>query len=341
MKNTKYYNIYIFIVTLTRSIIDIYSVVYLYKQGISIKNIIYIYILIYFLGYFISNLSIKIGNIIGYKYILILSSVITGLSFYIIHNSTNIYLISINLSLSIFTYHPIRHYYGISLLNEKRKIGLTLILTYLAILLSSYLATIKINNIYLLIISIISIIPALFIKKDKYINIKYNIKINKYKLYYFIFDQFKIIFILLEPLYLYLIFDNISYVGIFNIILTISSILCIYLLVNKINIKKYYKYINIIFVLVLFLKLNIYNKSLLLIIALFEGIGIKTNEYVSTTNLYNYKDNSIGYIILCEKIFCLVRCIILCIIYFISIDIKIIMYLLLIGIFILSFMYRE
>ena len=341
MKNIKYYNIYIFIQTFIRNIIDIYSVIYLYKQGIHIKDIIAIYSLIYFFGYFISYITLNIGNKIGYKYLLILSSIITNLSFYIINHSKNIYLISFFLSLSIFTYHPIRHYYGINLLKEKKQIGLTLILTYLASLFSSYLATIKINNIFLVLISLISIIPTLFIQKEEYKIIKNHHKIDKYKLSFFFFDQFKIIFILLEPLYLYLLSNNISYVSIFNVILTIASIICIYLLVNKININKYYKYLNIIFVFILFLKLNIYNKNILLLIAVFEGIGIKTNELVSTLNFYHYKDINIGYIITCEQIFCLIRTIILSIIYFINIDLKIIMYLLLIGIFFLSFMYKE
>ena len=94
MKNIKSYNIYMFISTLTRNIIDIYSVVLLYQKGISINNIISIYAITYFIGSLISTLSLKIGNNIGYKYILIFSSIITGFSFYIINNTSNLYLIS-------------------------------------------------------------------------------------------------------------------------------------------------------------------------------------------------------------------------------------------------------
>jgi len=343
MKNLKKYNLYIFISTFTRNIIDIYSIVYLYQKGFTIKNIIGIYAIIYFLGIYISDTSIRLGNKINYKYILILSSIITGLSFYLINNSHNPYLIAIFLSLSMFTYHPVKHYYGIKLQKNKKTIGNTLIYTYIAALLSQYLAVKKINIIYLVIISIISIIPALFIEKDTKEEIIIPKKIDKYKLRFFIFDQFKIIFILLEPLYLYLISNNLKFVGTFNIILTISSILCIYILTNKINIKKYYPYLNIIFTIILILKINTSNQILLIILAIFEGIGIKTNELVSTINLYKNKSNSIntGYIILCEKIFCLLRTIILCIIYLLSINLKYSLYILILGIFILSFQYKE
>ena len=341
MKNIKNYYIYIFISTITRNIIDIYSVVYLYKLGFTIKNIIYIYTIVYFLGIFLSELSLTIGNKIGYKYILIASSIITSLTFLIIRYDYNLYLIALFLSLSIFTYHPIKHYYGLCFLKNKKEIGNTLILIYIAYLLASIIALNDLKIIYLVIISIIGIIPVLFIKKEHPPKIIPCQKIHKQKLNYFIFDQFKIIFILLEPLYLYLISSNLSYVGIFNIILTISSIIYVYLLSNKIDITKRYKTINILFTIILILKINILNKNLLLIIAFLEGIGIKTNELVSTMNLYSYHTNSIGYLILSEKIFCIVRTIILVIIYLLPIDLKLTLYFLITGIFILSFQYKK
>ena len=341
MKTIKNYNIYIFISTFVRNIIDVYSIIYLYQKGIGIKEIITIYALTYFLGYFISYISIMVGNKIGYKYILILSSIITSITFYIINNSHNIYLISLFMSLSMFTYHPIRHYYGINLLKCKKEIGNTLIFTYIAQLLSSYIAISNMKLIYPIILSIIGLIPALFIKNEKKEEIKHPKKISKNKLKFFFFDQFKIIFILLEPLYLYLISNKLSYVGIFNIILTISSILCIYLLTNRINVNNNYKYINIIFTIVLILKLNVHNKNLLLLIAFFEGIGIKTNELVSTMNLYNIKELNAGYIIASERMFCMIRAFILSIIYFLPFDLKTTLYILLIGIFILSFQYKK
>ena len=341
MKTIKNYNIYIFISTFTRNIIDIYSVIYLYQKGFNIKDIISIYAIVYFLGSFVSHLSIISGNKVGYKYILVISSIITSVTFYILHKSNNIYLIAFFLSLSMFTYHPIRHYYGIKLLNEKKEIGKTLIFTYIASLLSSYIAIKNVNVIYLIIISIVGIIPALFIKKEHSKTIKYPTKINNQKLAFFLFDQFKIVFILLEPLYLYLITDRISYVGVFNIILTISSIACVYLLSNKINIEKHYKYINVLFTIILLIKLNTYNKNSLLIIAIIEGMGIKMNELISTMILYHNEKLNEGYIITCEKIFCMTRTLILSIIYFLPLNLKLILYILLIGIFFLSFSYKK
>lgn len=341
MKTIKNYTIFLFITTMTRNIIDIYSIIYLYQKSFSIKSIIGTYVLVYFIGIFISRYSILIGNKIGYKYILMLSTIVTSITFYIMQISNNIYLIATFLSLSLFTYHPIRHCYGIKLLKNKKDISKTLIYTYIAQLLSSYIVIKKISFIYLIIISIIGIIPTLFIKKESSKKIKYPHRISNNKLNYFFYDQFKIIFLLLEPLYLYLISNNISYVGLFSIILTISSIVCIYYIVNKINIYNNYQYINIIFTLILIIKLNADNKNLLLIIALLEGIGIKINELISNINLYDYNQISEGYIIVSETIFCLTRTLILGILYFLPISLKSILYILLVGVFLLSFQYKK
>ncbi|MBQ2872525.1 MAG: hypothetical protein IJE89_00825 [Bacilli bacterium] len=341
MKNIKSYNLYMFVSTLTRNIIDIYSVVLLYQNRFSVNNIIGIYAITYFIGSYISTLSIKIGNSIGFKYILIFSSIITSISFYIINKSNDPYIISLFLSLSIFTYHPIKHYYGINLLNKKDEIGNTIILTYIATILSSYFAIKEVKVIYLVIISLLSIIPSLFIKKEQKQKITYPKSIPKKTLNFFILDQTKILFLLLQPLYLYTISNTLSYVGIFNIIITISSIMYIYFFANKKDVEKYYKYINIAFVVILLLKLNIDNKIILLIIAFLEGIGIKTNELISTMNLYKNKKYPQGYIIVSEIIFCLVRGLFLSIIYIFKINLKSSLYLLLIGIFLLSFQYNK
>ena len=58
-------------------------------------------------------------------------------------------------------------------------------------------------------------------------------------------------------------------------------------------------------------------------------------------NLYRNKKNKTGYLLVSEIIFCLVRGLILSIIYIFKLDLKLTMYLLLIGIFLLSFTYKK
>ena len=308
----------------------------------SFHTIIGLYAIIYFLGSIISSLSIKIGNRIGYKYILFLSTIVSAIAFCLIKTSQNPYLIAISLSLSIFTYHPIRHYYGMTLLNEKKKISSSLILSYLASFLASYAVIKDFNLIYLVIITAIGLIPTIFIKSAPSRKISKTAILSKNKILFYIFDQFKILFLLLEPLYLYTISKKISFVGVFNIIITFSSIICLYLISKKSILHKSYPFINIFFVIVLLVKLNITNQTFLLLIAILEGMGIKINELISTMNLYsNIKESEKErYLITSEQIFCLTRAIIFSTIYLCNIELTITMYLLLIGVFFLSFQYH-
>lgn len=343
MKNQRFYYLFIFFSTFSRNIIDIYSVIFLYQKFNDIKIVVYIYMLVYFLGSIISTFSLLIGNKYGYKYLLIGSQIMTFVAYYVNRYSDSILLIAIFLSLSIFMYHPIRHYYGLTILKDKAMIGKSLIINYLGVFVSQLFIIKKISIIYLIIISMIGIIPIVMIKKNKLIKVEYPREISKNKLLFFIFDQAKIVFLLLEPLYLYVISEEIGYVGIFNIVLIISSIVYVYIIAYKINIEKRYKLINILFVILLLFKLETSTKYILLIIAFLEGIGVKVNELISTMNLYNYyeSDAFLGYLIVCEIIFSITRGIILLMFYVGNLPLKIMMYLLLIGIFMLSFVYKK
>ena len=90
--------------------------------------------------------------------------------------------------------------------------------------------------------------------------------------------------------------------------------------------------------IVLVIKLNIVNKYLTLLIAFFEGLLIKIYEIVSMKNLYQLKiDNIKSYLIKVEIIFCLTRSIFMLVSFLAINDIKIILYILLVFIFLSSF----
>lgn len=356
MSNIKRYNIFILLSTLARNIVEVFSSVLLYKMEYSIKEILLFYTILYFTGAITSTITIYLTKIIKPKYILILSSIIFSFSFYYmsIMNKTfiNLIIFSIILGIGSYTYHTIRHYYAIKSINnhERREIGSILIYTNIATIISSvigaYIET-KLSNLILaiivIIISILAIIPILkFDDKISKETIRLE-KINKNKLLFFILEQSKVVNITIQPLYLYLFINNtISYIGVFNIIMGISSCIFIYFFVRKVDDKKYFKYFNIIFCIILLLKLNISNKYIVLILALFEGLGIKIFEIVSTENIYNIrKDTNIkGYLLITEIIFCIVRSIICLVGYFIN-NIKILLYITIILIFIISFIKRN
>ena len=101
-------------------------------------------------------------------------------------------------------------------------------------------------------------------------------------------------------------------------------------------------YFNSIFCLFLLLKLNVSNKYLILIIALFEGLGTKMFEIVSSENIYNISKNTNikGYLVIVEVIFCMIRCFMCLIGYFVN-DVKIILYATIGLIFLVGFVKRK
>lgn len=356
MSDIKRYNIFILLSTLARNITEVFSTVLLYKMGYQIREILLFYTILYLLGAIISTITIYLTKYIRPKYLLIISSIIFSISFYFMSSMNksfkNLIIFSIIYSIGSYTYHALRHYFAIRTIDnhERKEIGSILIFTNIATILSSVIGTYvqtKLSTfilaIIIIIISLLAVIPIFKFKDKKDIEPIKREKITKNKLKFFVFEQAKVVNLCLQPLYLYLfVSDKISYVGIFNIILGVSSCIFIYFFVRKVDDKKYFKYLNIIFCLLLVLKLNVSNKYLMLILAFFEGFGIKVFDIVSAENIYSIKKdiNIKGYLMVVEIIFCFTRGIICLACYFIN-DIKIILYITIVFIFAISFFKRE
>lgn len=356
MKNIKKYNIFILLSTFARNIVDIFSSVLLYKMGYSIRDIFIFYGILSLFGIFISIITIKLTNKIKIKYLLMIFNIIFSISFYYMSVTTktfsNLIIFSVLYSIGSYGYHNIRHYLGIILLNKERKkeIGNIIIYMNIASIISSIISGYIISNLpsyilalIIIFISVLSIIPIIKLDFDND-NSKINYqKIDKNKRLFFILEQGKVVFLFFEPLFIYLyILESFKYVGITSATTLLSASLFIYFFVRKIDDKKYFKYLNLLFSLLLILKLNISNKYLMIIIVFFEGIFIKIYETISMDNLYSIKKNINikSYLVTSESIFCLVR-FLLSIIFLFTGNIKIFMYFLIVFIFISGFVKRK
>lgn len=355
MTNIKKYNIFILLSTIARNIVEVFSSVLLYKMGYSLKEILLFFSILYFIGAITSTLVIYLTRIINAKYILIFSSFVFSGSFYFMSimekSMSNLIIFSIIYGIGSYSYHSLRHYFAIKSMDKDKKkdIGSILIFSNMGLIIAPILVSyvtkklsIVILAIIVIVLSILAIIPLFKLDiKDDNTEIKFE-RISKNKILFFVLEQAKVINLSLQPLYLYLFINSkIEYVGIFNAIMGISACIFIYFFVRKIDDNKYFKYLNILFCLLLLLKLNIKSKYLILIIGFFEGLGIKMFDVVSAENIYNIDKNTNvkGYLIIVEIIFCLVRSIFCLIGYFIN-DIKIILYLSIILIFIVGFVKR-
>lgn len=224
-------------------------------------------------------------------------------------------------------------------------------INYLSIIIASILGMLLIKrlsfiitSIIIFILSFISIIPILKQPKINIDNSSFSKKLSipKNKIIFNVLEQFKVIFMELQPLFLFIYIDNsIYYVGIFNIITNTASLIVIYFISKKINFK-YFKYYTLILGLILILKLNIKSGYFLLFVAFLEGIFVKIYENTSLSNLYNYQDNYISkYLLVEELIFFGSKTIIILMYLLFNLNIYSIMYINIIGIVISGLFIKE
>jgi hypothetical protein len=343
------YNLFLFLSTLTRNLIEVFSTVLLYSKGYSIKDI-FLFLLITYLGGIIIS---YITFIINYKAVLIISILLYGASYLFLSvmdaNIINLIIDAVIFASSNYSYHIIRHYLALNLMFDSNKLinSYLLFIIYMGGILANIFGVFFIDRLPMFIISVIiifiailSIVPV-FKLKDYYQDTKVDllkVKIDKKKIIYSILEQFKVILLEIQPLYLYLYINNsFSYIGIFNIIINLASLIVMLIVSKKFNVKVF-RYINILLGIVLILKINIKNSYFLLGIAFLEGVGMKLYEKFSLDNLYDLGNNDIkSYLIGEELIFFISKSLIMfCFLLFIA-SFKSVLYICIIGIIISAF----
>lgn len=298
MNNFKRLNVFVFLSTFARSLIEIFIPLYLYKEGMSFTNILYFYLMILVFSIFISSLIKTLGNKIKYKYFMIISSLSFVLTFYFLNivNINDFSLVFLAIFYSIYRrcYWMVKRLYMVKYVPKKNSgkfSGFITISSELAGMLSTILGAAFLDNskfIYLAILSLlilfISIIPLFKIKEEKnekskkanYIDILKEIP----KQNYFILFFYEAIFFigLFFPLYLFIyVEETYSFVGIINVLIGISSMVCVYTFSKKMDKdKKDYLSIVTIFMSIIYLfKLNTFNPIAIALIALLEGYFTK------------------------------------------------------------------
>lgn len=352
MNKLKTYNIFLFLSTFTRGLVEVFSLVLLYKKGYSLNNLLFFLFLMYTTGILVNYLSLKIY----YKATLIISSLIYGLSFIylsIMNNSLiSLSILAISLAFGNYSYHVMRHFLALTMLDyKKRNTNKLIIINYLGVIASSLIGMYLINklpltitSIIIFILSFISIFPIL--QQPKILIPKqpnhHKVPIPKNKIIFNILEQFKVIFLELQPLFLYIYIDkSIYYVGIFNIITNIASLIVISFISKKLT-KSHFKYYCLVLGLIFILKLNIKSGLILLCLAFLEGIFVKIYENISLSSLYSYDNNHIpSYLLTEELIFFTTKSLIMLLYLILNLNIYTIMYLNILGVVLSGFLIKE
>jgi len=355
MDNNKKFNLFTLISFFAKSMIEVFIPIVLYNRDFSIDEI-FIYILFYYLLsivfiYFIP----KLNSLLKHKGLVILSTIFFIVMYIFLFNMKNsipnLFFLALFYTIHSSIFWILRHLYIIEIhpmKNLSKNVGNILIFTELAYLFSSYIGAFileKYNNTILIIIAslllIISNIILLTIKVkavESKINLKILKEIPRKNILFFILEQFKVIAIFIFPLYL-TIYLNVSYkfIGVFNIVIGISSIIFIFLFSRFINKKKKsYLFITALFYSILwFLKINVKIKIFVLVIAFLEGIISKIYQTSVTRFLYALGQHydTLEYVTITEMLFSVIRSIIVLIALLFIKDLKILLYICTIGLF--------
>ncbi len=179
-KNLKF-NIFSFISTFAKSLIEIFISLFLFKSGFSIKEILLFYFIENFLAIFLLYLFVKIGERFRYSVVMIIG-IISLFAFYITINYINLslwYLILISVLYSLYRrgYWLSRRFYITNVMpqnNSSEVFSITLILSQIASILAGYFGAYFLDNVNLFPITIvstvlllISVIPLIKIKYKK------------------------------------------------------------------------------------------------------------------------------------------------------------------------------
>lgn len=356
MSDLKKYNIFIFITSFAKLLVEIFIPLILYNMSFTIKEII----LFLILKYSFCLLFIPVGYFIGKKYsvstLMILSSIIFSITYIYLsqinRNLTSLIILSILYSSYLMFYWLGRHAYGLSIIEDKKttdNVSLYNIFTILGGLFSPFIgsyiiektSTLTLSTI-VLVLMIISIIPLTKIKKLKLnpnTQIKHIIKSFPKTNYIFnTLDQLRYILYTVLPLWIYInIKSKYSYIGILNIITGLGSIIYIYLLSKKMdkNKKDYLSLSLLIMSIIYLLKITITSNLAYLIITLFEGITKSSLDTITLRNTYVYQKNYCitSYIIFTEIINNIARTLFLIIFYIFNVPLKTMLLICILGIF--------
>lgn len=357
MSNLKKYNIFTFITTFAKLLIEVFIPLILYNMNFTIKEII----LFLIIKHALCTIFLPITKLVIKKksttFLMIISSILFTLSYiylnFLTKNLFKLLIFTTLLSMYLTFYWVGRHTYALSIIEDKKatdNVSLYTIFTILGGLFSTYIGSILIEktsylflSIIVLFLMLISIIPLTKIKSKKETNeIKLITIITSFPKRNYIFtflDQLRFVLVTIFPLYIYLnINKSYKYIGIINIVSGLGSIIYIYILKKLMDKnKRDYLSSSLLYLAITYtLKLLTKNNIIFLMIVFFEGIFRSVVDLITLRNTYVYSKNytRLNYTIFTEGINNIGRVIILTLFYITNISLKKIILICILGILI-------
>lgn len=358
--NQKKFNMYVFLSTFSRNLIEVFIPIILYKFGYSLKEVIFYYLLVnlflILLVYPCIAFSKKFSNrtlsLIGILSFVLVQLLLTK----IVYSMNYIIILSFLYSLYRIGYWLARRFYNLKVIHKKdisKSYSFISIVNQIALIISSYVGalfldfvSIEVLTIISILLFIISLLPLYMLKFEHEKNdVKLDLigtikKIPLSNLYLFgSYESINVIKFFFS-LYLFIyVKDNYQTVGIMNLLTNLSTIIFAYFYGKKINKKENYLKLSIIFIGIVYLLKANSTSYLLVLIAFLEGIATKmyelsmSKEFYSLSKKFEYANYNLVY----ELVLSIFRSLILLVCYLFIKDLKIMIYLsvgvILIGLF--------
>lgn len=345
MNNRKKFELYVFLSTFSRNLIEVFIPVILYKFGYELKEVILYFlisnvfslILSYPLVLFSKKFNNKILTFIGIVAFVSLQILLANIRYSIYY----IVIIAFLYALYRRGYWISRRYYNLNVMT-KEKIGTTFsiisIVNNLGVILASYAGAIMLDYLNVITVTIISIIIFLLsIVPLTYMNFKHEkdeVKLEVFKTIkeiplrnLYLFGSYELLNVVkcLFSLYIFIYVKNTySTVGLFNLITNLSVLGFSYIYGKKIDEKQNLLKLSIVLVVITYLFKANTTYIALAIVSFLEGIFTKmheisiSKEFYTLSKKFEYNNYNLVYEIVQNSF----RAISLLVIYILNIDLK-------------------
>ncbi|MGN1338131.1 MAG: hypothetical protein ACI4WW_06630 [Candidatus Coprovivens sp.] len=348
--NKKNFNLYVFLSTFSRGLIEVFIGTILYKNGFNLKQVILYYLLVNIISLLLTKPFITLSKKTSNR-VLAIIGIISFILLQIVLNIIKpkiLYLLLVSFLFATYRrgYWMSRRFYNLKTIQKKNistSYTLISIVNQIAVVISSYIGALLLDFISIKILTIISIslfiISILPLYKLKFTHEYNNEKLDLFKTMkqigfgnIYLFSSYELLNVIkfLFPLYIFIYVKNTyQIIGLLALIQSIATILFSYIYGRIINKDKNFLSISILLSIIVYIFKANTTGVILCIMSFLEGITTKMHEISINKNFYTLskKFEYYNYNYVYEFTQNLLRTLVLVICYFFINDIKKMIYL--------------
>ena len=298
-ENQKRFNLYVFFSTFARNLIELFIGTILYKNGFSVHEVIFYYLIVQLTCFLGTYPAVKFSKDYSNRVLAFISIGAFIATQFLLNTvvQTTLYLGLVGFTYGLFRicYWTSRRYYNLKVMKKEKiasSYSIISIVNQLSIIVSSYIGSLFLDYVSVRVLTWISfaifILSVCSLYKMKFEHEKNNDKLDligtlkkipKSNLYLFASYELLALLKFFVPLYIFIyVSNNYQTIGILTLISNVATILITYVYGKCIDTdKNYYKSCILFLVLVFIMKVNV-GAKLLFIVSFFDGVAQKLLE---------------------------------------------------------------